>query len=256
MKNFLEKRNGSVSRFKVGLLILFLSLLLGGGVAFFVFFFQVQSIIIERDEADSNLRYEELFQMMESVKNKNLLVLSPEFLEKQLLIRFPELSVVSLRKKYPNSLVLQAKTDPVVLRFEYMLEDSEARYAGYVSERGTFFLNGDESLFLLSDISPQREHLSALQQVFLDGEVAEILEGKAFLEEVIKRKVVSAELLRDAQEIHFIDDQGVKYWIFLNNDFSLQIEKLKRTLVEHDVYKYPIEYVDLRIGRKVIYKPQ
>ena len=64
------------------------------------------------------------------------------------------------------------------------------------------------------------------------------------------------DYLRNAQEIHFRDEKEVQYWIFLKKDGIKQIEKLQKALQQRNIFKKPLQYIDLRITRKVIYKPK
>ncbi len=256
MRDFSHLNTGKFSHLHIWGVVTLASMIIGGLVAFFVFYFSVQNIVAPREKDDLNLRYAALLQMLDVVKGKNLIILSPEFLEKQIKIRFPEISEVSISKKYPRTLVVEAKIAPVLLKLVYKKKGDDEEFFGYLSKDGTFFQNGDPELFTLFEKDPRKEHLSLMEHVFQESEISDILEGKTRLEEVTQRKIVSAELLKNAQEIHYLDEHGVKYWLFLGKDFSEQIEKLARTLQERDVYKTSLAYIDLRIGRKLIYKPK
>lgn len=255
MRDFSHLNEGKFSRLKFWGLTVLSFMFLGGGIAFFVFYFEVETITLEKDETDANLRYGEILQMMEFVKKKNILILSGDFLEKQILIRFPELEVISVQKKFPKTLLITAKTDPVVVKLIYSIEENTDQYYGFLSEKGVFFRNGNEEVFHLFLTDKRTSFISPLEKVLSESEISEILKAKNLLEEVTVRKIVSAELLKKAQEIHFLDDQGVKYWIFLKNDISPQLEKLRLVLMEKNIYETPISYIDLRISRKVIYLP-
>ncbi len=254
MKDFSHLNTGKFSGSRILGLVILSSMVLGGVTAFFLFYFSVSKIIIHKDENDLNLQHGKILQMLEFVKGENLFILSGEFLEKQIKIRFPELDSVIVEKDFPDTLRVQVETPPVVLRLGYFLGEEDLKYEGFIGENGRFFLNGDESVFTVHEQDVREALISPLSIIFSASDISGILGGRKRLEEVTGREISSAELFYSAQEIHFVDEKGVKYWFLLKKDFELQVEKLERTLLEKNIYEYPLSYVDLRIGRKVIYK--
>lgn len=254
MRDFSHLNTGRFSGVPLWGLVTLFSMIVGGGIAFFIFYFSVGKIAIHKDEADFNLQHGKIRQMLELVKGENLFILSSEFLEKQIQIRFPELDSVIVEKDYPQTLRIQVKTSPVVLRLVYSIENDERKFFGYIGQKGRFFENGDAGVFTVYEEDIRENIIAPLEVIFSEEEISGIFEGKTRLEEVTKRSIVSAKLLKHAQEIHFVDDQEVVYWFFLGKKFETQIEKLERTLQEKNIYEAPLLYIDLRIGRKIIYK--
>jgi len=254
MRDFSHLNTGRFSGLRIWGLVTIFSMIMGGAIAFFVFYFSVKEVIIHKDENDLNIRHGEILQMLQLVKGKNLFILSEDFLEKQLQIRFPELDSVIIEKDYPQTLRVQVKTSPIVLRLVYSVEGELEKFRGYIGEKGRFFINGDDSVFTVYEQNTRKDFIQPLDKIFKKEEISEIFEGKKMLEAVTKRKIVSADLLKNAQEIHFVDEKDIRYWLFLGKDFDVQISKLERTLQEKNIYEKPLLYVDLRIGRKVIYK--
>lgn len=256
MRDFSHLNEKSLLSPQVWLFIIVFFMFLGGGFAFFLFYFEIENIEVKKEESDVNLRHGEMLQMMEFVKKKNIFLTSSDFLEKNLRIRFPELDEVVVEKVLPSTLLIYAKTDPVAIKLIYKVENSNEQYYGFLSENGIFLENGRDDLFQLFEEDVRTEFIPALSKVFSREEISDIVKGKSLLEDITKRKIVSGNLLKKAQEIHFVDEFGVVYWLFLKNDITVQLEKLRRTLSEKNIYESPLEYVDLRITRKVIYLPK
>lgn len=234
--------------------IILLSFVVGGVISFLVFFFRIDSIDIQRDQNDKNLQSDKLQMMMKSVYDENLLFLSSSFLQKKLFISFPELSDITIIKKFPRTLILQPITDPLVFKWIYKTINNEDQYFGYVSKKGLYFKHGPEEIFTIFDNDVRLEYIPLMSPLLSPEEIENITNSKSLLEQVTGRKMIKMNYLRHAQEIHFIDDKEVAYWIFLKESSILQIEKLSTAIAEHDIYSSPLEYIDLRISRKVIYK--
>ena len=254
MRDFSHLNTGKFSGLRIWGMVILFSMVVGGGFAFFLFYFSVNSIVIHKEKDDLNIQNGKMLQMLELVKGENLFILSNEFLEKQIQIRFPELEYVDVQKKYPSTIEVSAKTSPLVLKLVYSVKGEEDQFFGFIGEKGRFFENGSDDIFTVYDQDERDSFIMHLDPIFTPEEVSEMLEGKKMLESVTKRKIVSAKVLRDAQEIHFVDEQKVDYWFFLGKSFDQQVEKLGRTLQEKNIYEFPLLYIDLRIGRKVIYK--
>lgn len=109
MRDFSHLNTGKFSGLRIWGMVILFSMVVGGGFAFFLFYFSVNSIVIHKEKDDLNIQNGKMLQMLELVKGENLFILSNEFLEKQIQIRFPELEYVDVQKKYPSTIEVSRK---------------------------------------------------------------------------------------------------------------------------------------------------
>lgn len=229
--------------------------MIGGGIAaFFIFYFQIQTIELKRNQSDENVRHTSMIQTLEYVKGYNMILLSTDFLEGIFLTRFPEIESISITKKFPKTLIVESIPDPIQVKWVYTNALNEVQYFGFLNSKHIFLEHGPDQITTIFDLQPRTEQIPFFSKVS-DGEhISEILDAKKLLEEATVREMVSISYLRDAQEVHFKDDQGLSYWIFLEEDIPMQIEKLSAMIEEINVFGLANEYIDLRISKKIIYK--
>jgi len=227
----------------------------GGITAFFLFYFKVSTITIERVDGDENIRYSHMLHMFEYAKGYNILVVGLDFLEESFLNRFPELADLEIQKQLPRTLSIKPVPDSPKVRWIYTYAPLEQQLFGYMTEKKLFLPHGNESLFPIFDIQPRTQKIEFYTSLEDGVFIPAILTAKQEIELITERSLVSAEYFRDAQEVHIKDENGLKYWIFLGEDLHTQTIKLKLAL---ENYPKKItraqEYIDLRIGKRVIYK--
>lgn len=249
-KNFLNKKTSNIW-WIFGSLI---AMSLGGVFSFFIFYFEIKNINFINNKESVNIRHTQISKVLEYAKSYNLLIFSTDFLKKSLLLRFPELKDVEIKKEYPNTLSVKTTPDNVVIRWVYKLENNEQQYTGYLNSKSLFLEHGLNTITTIYDIQPREKKIN-YYSILEDGDhVSGILEAKSFLENIIQRKVVKINYLKDAQEVHFIDDKNVEYWCYLPVDLSVQLGKLSKMLSVKNILNKKVEYIDLRINNKVIYK--
>ncbi len=256
---------------KIGL---FLALIFGISFGWAYFTFQVNEVSIERNEKTVNVRSGSLLQIMEYVKTTNIFFLKTDSLENHFVKTFKELKSVSIEKIYPDKLHITVVPLEIVAQWEYIYETSEkvvvngteeiknilVKKSGYVNknnillEHNTTSEEKNKNLLKIFDKQPRQTEILFYEIIPDAHYISEIGFGKKKLEDVISRKIVRIDYYRDAQEVYFIDDKGVEYWLYLEEDLLLQIEKLRYMLQEKYILKWRLDYIDLRINGKVIYK--
>lgn len=231
------------------------AMIIGGITAFLFFYFKITHINIQREEGDSNIRYAQMIQMFEYAKGYNILILSTEFLEESFQNRFPELASVEIKKEIPNTLNITTKPDVLSARWIYTHQPSQQQFFGYISEKTLFLREGDESLFPIFDIHPRPKKIEFYTKLEDGVYVPDILRAKQEIENILEITIVSAHYLRDAQEVHFQDENEKLYWLFLGSDIDEQLLKLRLAKNNYfEAISNSKEYIDLRIGESIIYK--
>jgi hypothetical protein len=102
-------------------------------------------------------------------------------------------------------------------------------------------------------------HPSEINQEILPKEtLTTLLETVTSFEGKFNMQILEIRYLKRARELHLYTERLFSVWIDLGQDVNLQLEKLKKSLTEINIYTLPLEYIDLRIsgqnGEKVIYK--
>lgn len=225
------------------------------GFVFLYSYFKVTTIAFQKNETDFNLRYSKMQKILEVVKDNNLFFLSSDFLEKSLRIPFPELKTITLTKKYPNTLQVYAETYPIVSKWVYKKEGDTRQFFGFVSENGYFLPKGSDDAFVMFDMQLRKKELPYYAVLMPPEQLSGIMAAKNILEEITQRKIISMSYFQNAQEIRFVDEKKVEYWLFLQGSLLEQAEKLRTMLKTENIYARPLKYIDLRISTKVIYKP-
>jgi hypothetical protein len=227
---------------------------LGGVFSFFIFYFEIKNINFMNNKDSVNIRHAKISRVLEYAKSYNLLIFSTDFLKKSLLLRFPELKDVEIKKEYPNTLYVKTTPDTVIIKWVYKIINNEQSYMGYLNSKSLFLEHGSNIVTTIYDIQPREKKIN-YYSILEDGDhISNILEAKSFLENIIQRKVVKINYLKDAQEVHFVDEKKVEYWCYLPIDLIVQINKLSKMLSVKNIIKKKVEYIDLRINNKVIYK--
>ncbi len=198
--------------------------------------------------------------VLQNTKGENMFLLSLPFLREELKIRFPELHEILIEKKYPHILKVSLKTAPVVAKWQYEILTDPAlppiKEEGFVNEKGMFFPTGNtDVLFRIEEKISRKKAPEFSEEVISQSRLQEILLGKKDLERITGQEIISAQYIRNAQEIHFVAKNKTIFWLFMNIPFEKQIQKLERSLSEFPIFSRPIEYIDLRISGKIIYKP-
>lgn len=71
-------------------------------------------------------------------------------------------------------------------------------------------------------------------------------------------KIIEGEWKKIERELHLKTEKNFLVWLDLTGNAETQLEKLKRVLPKLDIYREPLEYIDLRIAgaesEKVIFK--
>jgi len=152
------------------------------------------------------------------------------------------------------------KTAPAVSKWKYSVGAGEGvppvLGEGFVNESGMFFPNGDAKMAFFIEETVQREKVPEFSEVVIAPErLHDILWAKSELQGITGQEIISAQYLRRAQEVHFMAKNGTIFWLFMNAPLTDQLEKLKRVLLEVNIFAKKVEYIDLRISGKLIYKP-
>lgn len=246
------------------ILTLVFSLLALGGLFYFTFFtdyFQITSFQIyeEGTQITSNLKLNELTTAF--LDNQNILLFDEQGLSEQILKENPEYKTVKIKKVFPQSVEIDLEKFPVTANIIDIIDGADG-----IKIQKKYLVNSNGMIIMENEENPDLPYIRVstkqalgLNSFPLDQEKLDyIIMLVNLFEEKFGLKIREAVYLKQAREIHLITEKDFVVWFDLTKDMVLQIDKLKRALPKLDIYKTPLEYIDLRItgtnAEKVLYK--
>ncbi len=238
--------------------ILLLLVIIAGVIAALYFtifsgYFAVAKIYIQYDESQNE--NEKILDYFSSYKGKNLLVVETqktvELIEKE----HPELQKIRVKKIFPSTLEITFSEFPIAANIE-SIESGKTIGKSIINTIGMPVYNDSENpnLPFIKIITYQPPAVTSITKEQLDY----ILQATSNFEEKFGMKVLEIQLLAHARELRFKTEKYFSIWLDMQHPYERQFLKLKKAMVNVDIYKTPLDYVDLRIGgtngEKVIFK--
>lgn len=197
--------------------------------------------------------------LLKKIKGKNLLLLNTEEIEAYLKQSYAYYAELNLKKSFPDTLVIQLKTHPIVA--ELQIRNTDNNKKNYLLNAGGLItLKSEEQqieglpLLSVQMDQPAREG----QEVIPPDQLAFALESAQSFEDKFGMEVVRIDYQPLAREAHLITERNFAVWLDITMDLDEQLNKLKQALPRLNLYEEPLEYIDLRIsginGEKVIFK--
>ncbi|MCC6643809.1 FtsQ-type POTRA domain-containing protein [Candidatus Peregrinibacteria bacterium] len=251
------------SKFKKILVFLLIILSLGG-IFYFTFFtdyFQIDEFQVFEDDTEitNNLTLNRL--ITDELQNKNIITYSPEQLITNILEQNPEFQHVEVSKKYPKTIQITLEKYPLAANIVAVIKGADGlrvQKKYLVNTKGMVIMENEENPDL-PYIRIETDRALDLNSFPLDQEKLDyIIKLINLFEEKFGLKVLEAEYLKKAREVHLKTEKDFSVWFDLTKNMLSQIDKLKKALPKLDIYKTPLQYIDLRISgtnaEKVIYK--
>lgn len=257
----LRQTNPSKLKKIILLILLFLILSAGTYLAFFTDFFQINDFQIFEEETQitNNLALNEI--ITKSLLNQNILLFNSDQLTTQILEQYPQYKTVNINKVFPHTIKVDLEKYPIAANIIDQIKSQDG-----LTVQKKFLVNTNGMIIVENEENPELPYIKidtnqafSLNDTPLDQEKLDyIIKLTNLFEEKFGIKVIEAEYLKVAREIHLRTEKDFVVWIDLNKDMVSQIDKLKRALPKLDIYKTPLEYIDLRISgtnaEKVIFK--
>lgn len=235
-----------------------------GGIFYFTFFtdyFQINDFqVFEEDtEITSNLNLNKL--VTENLQHQNILLFNPSQLIENILITYPEYQSVEVNKKLPHTIQINLEKYPVSANIIAVIAGSDGlrvQKKYLVNSKGMVIMENEENPDL-PYIKIESDKALDLNSFPVDQEKLDyIIKLINLFEEKFGIKVVEANYLKKAREVHLETEKDFSVWFDQTKNMLPQIDKLKKALPKLDIYKTPLQYVDLRVSgtnaEKVIYK--
>lgn len=226
--------------------------------------FRVHHIDVERKNLNTDITSIESF-IAEKTLSQSLFFLSRRDLEKEIVQEFPQWKSIHIQKKFPNTLVASVETfSPFAtvkvhqeilqtIKGQKTPKKTIVEEAYVINERGdvSYADIGETPSFTIiyKDIPPQNIALGTHLVPFA------VIQKIQFITESLLSSfdLVTKEIwyYNTAKEAH-INVFQFSIWVDLQQDISMQLKKFSQAL--GFLNKNKLEYIDLRISNRVIYK--
>lgn len=196
-------------------------------------------------------------RLLKKLEGDNLLLLDTQQLEAYLKSQYPYYAKLVVSKNLPSTLVISLETYPIVANATLNVTEGE-KQEWQLSSAGQLQAatqtNPELPTVLIQVDQPGEEGQKVIEQ----DKLAFLLEARQTFEDKFGMKVLHAEYLPAAREVHLWTERHFKVWLDASGDLDTQLNKLKQALLRLNIYEESLEYVDLRIGgiqgEKVIYR--
>ena len=238
-------------------------------------FFKIQNIDTIRKSLSIDTESIEIF-LSEKVIHRNIFLLKIKNIESEVKKAFPQWKDISIEKQFPKTLIVNISNYPafanVKVQYPIPTETEEIDLEQSILQEKTQktfddFIVEEYNVNILGNIvSPDLNEVPAYTIILKDN-----LEKKPFLnEELIPKKHIKdiQKLTNDlleffnlaTKEIHYfsigkevhINTFQFSIWIDLQQDIEKQVKKLRMAI--ENTQEKSVEYFDLRIKNRIIYK--
>ncbi len=253
LRNFQTLQIGRLKRW----LIFILTLAIVGGSSYFLFFstqLQINSIKVYKE--GSITENDPLKNYFNTFLGQNIVLANMKEVTQKIIDDSPQIDNLVIKKQFPSTIRIEYNEFPIVANLILSAEDVQQKYLinnqGQVTRKDIQNPN-------LPYIKMSSEKALKLQEQAIEPDKLEyaLNSSKAF-EEKFGIKVFDTSYLKEAREIHLHTEKYFTVWLDMTQSYDKQFSKLKRALINLDIYNTPLSYIDLRIsggtGDKVIIK--
>lgn len=220
-------------------------------MAFFSQVFAIKEITVNGDFDSDQIKKRVENEVNKSIFSKNLLLFQVTKAKKVVL---EDLTVedITINKKFPNKLIVSAKEREAV----FLWEENENRYL--IDKNGLVFLDISAEEGSSPDLPKIKNNLISLNNLGDTVATKEFMEFISFLSENFNFEtsdnVKLFEINGTNTEITVLTDKNYKVFFDATRGAANQLKSLARVKEEAAKSKKKLEYVDLRIEKRIFYK--
>ncbi|MEK7524169.1 MAG: hypothetical protein AAB588_04025 [Patescibacteria group bacterium] len=228
------------------------------GVAYTIFFssfFTITKITVEKE--GGAVAGSSLAPFLERMKGKNMIFFKTAALIQEIEQTFKnEILLVRISKSYPHKLMVKVDEYPAVLNLR--IYNAEKIQKMVLNQIGYSVFDNTE-IKELPVLTLRTNQTFTPKSIVMDLEkVTAITEAFQKFRDLFGMKILEGEWKKTERELHLKTEKNFVVWLDLTADIEAQLAKLKRALPKLDIYREPLEYIDLRIAggdnERVIFK--
>lgn len=234
------------------------------GIVFFTGYFNIKSIVLERDNV--NLDTLAIEQTLVKYKDTNIFSLNKQQIIQEIHDNFPQIENVSVYKLLPQTLKISVSMYSVVAR----IREHEGTIYN-LNEKGLplpeIKIYNDLPLIEIinqhyfnqiskSELQYVEKYfkIRLYEEIIYPNKLQLILDTISIFERNFDISIVKTRFYPIENEIHMITNLNFSLWIDLRkDDINTSIIKLKHGLRYLNIYDLNLAYIDLRIPDKIIY---
>ncbi|MCK5460748.1 hypothetical protein KAI58_02085 [Candidatus Gracilibacteria bacterium] len=223
---------------------------MAGFVIFSIFspYFNLKKISIIRD--NPNIDIEKIETSLQEFYGENLLFLSHEDIEKQLLNTFLEFRKIDISENWPSEMQIKITISPPL----FTLFNIETANFSVISEDGIILSEKPQSQLVVLKIQEYKKTLFPGEKFTKKETLDKIKQAKFALEHQIKLPIKEILFFPTARELHIISEKDTAIWIDLQLEIEPQIRKLELSTNEIGLFSKNIKHIDLRIPKQIFWK--
>lgn len=240
---------------KIGILLA--SLLIVGGLSYLIFFsgnLNIKEVQIFKDNnLDANNPLKNYFN---NLQGQSIVFADLQEITTKILSDNPQIDALVVKKRFPGTIKVEYNEFPIMANLLLSAEGVQQKYL--INSEGQVARKDIENPNL-PYIKMNAEKALKNQDQAIDAEKLKyILDSSKAFEEKFGIKVFDTSYLKEAREVHLRTEKYFSVWLDMTQNYDKQFSKLKKALINLDIYNSPLEYIDLRIsgsnGEKVIFK--
>jgi len=218
--------------------------------------FTLSEVVTEENSIENQLINEQVKGLLKDQIGANLAFVNTSELENKILEHFPSIESITINKDYPNKIKVNFTKYPLAAN---VITESNSLKKSYIINSIGLIAQEDLENTRLPYIKFYSDEPINPQLPLINTSTLEyILTATQTFEERFGIRVVEVEYKKVARELHLLTEKDFIIWLDIQQETDAQFKKLKKALVKLDIYKEPLQYIDLRIagnsGDKIIYK--
>ncbi len=223
---------------------------------FFSGYFLISSIELTDKKIDNKYLTENVKKTLSEAIGKNIIILDLKDFELKIANKFPEIKEITLTKNYPKTIDVEFAEYPLVANISITTDVVKKTYV--INSVG-YAVKENMQLTTLPTIEMTADAPVNIGTPIVEAKKLEyIVNATKYYEDKFGMKVLKTTYKKNAREIRISTEKQFEIWMDIEQPFETQLKKLKKTLIKLDIYKDPLQYIDLRIagenGDKIIYK--
>lgn len=223
---------------------------------FFSGYFLISSVEIIDKKIDNKTLTDNIKKTLTEAIGKNIIILNLKDLELKIANKFPEIKEINLEKNYPKTIEVSFMEYPLVANISVTTDVVKKTYI--INSLG-YAIKENLQLTTLPLIKMNADAPINTGTPLIESKKLEyIIDAIKYYQDKFGMKVLETTYKKNAREIRILTEKKFEIWLDIEKPFETQFKKLKKTLVKLDIYKEPLQYIDLRIagenGDKIIYK--
>lgn len=227
------------------------------GLSYLVFFSGQLKISTVQVYKDGGLvQNDPLKNYFNSLIGQNILFANLEEATQKISTDNPQINNLSIKKRFPSGIRIDYGEFPIVANLLVAAEDLQQKYL--INSQGQIARKDIENPNLPYLKMTGNQAFKSQDHIIDADKLDYILKSAKAFEEKFGIKVFDVTYLKEAREVHLRTEKYFSVWLDMTQSYDKQFSKLKKALINLDIYNQPLDYIDLRIsggnGDKVIFK--